>query len=504
MKRSTTALHLILGATVATAACSGGSPGGPGGTPEDAAGRGGAVADARPGSDAIRAPDAALSDAPSPAPDPMPDPSWLVISPTAVTFPETRIYTPSARQRFVVTNRGPDPTGLIGVDVTNRRNFEISSACRPALAPGQSCTVDVIYSPQDTGTQLGRVRVGGAPGGFVEASLAGSTPGSSPLRFAPNPVGFLPTSIAPSAGARMITVAVANSASQASGPLAATVVSDGDFAKGTDGCTTSLAPNASCNVTVRFKPQGPGGREGSLEIVDAANGVKSAVRLTGQGLDGPYLGTAGLPPAFPDTPVGQSVARMTTMTNIGPQPTGPLSFMLTGDINDFKLEPGTCAMPLPAANGDTPGTCAFRLTFRPTVERDNSVFVHVGATPGGGVVMNVTALAVAMDANRLTVEVIPDPPFANVRVGATAVATVRVKNAGARDAGKLSFTLGGVHVTEFGVRSSTCGDALPPGGTCALEVVFTPTAPGTRNATLRLRAPNGYAPEVPLDGTAVK
>jgi len=62
--------------------------------------------------------------------------------------------------------------------------------------------------------------------------------------------------------------------------IAITGTDAGDFAQ-TNNCPHSLAPAASCQVKVRFSPQGGGTRSASVQLTDNASGSPQSVALTG-------------------------------------------------------------------------------------------------------------------------------------------------------------------------------------------------------------------------------
>jgi hypothetical protein len=58
----------------------------------------------------------------------------------------------------------------------------------------------------------------------------------------------------------------------------------GDFSQ-TTSCASSVAPEASCQINVTFKPTAAGARTGTLTIVDNAPGSPQTISLTGTGVD---------------------------------------------------------------------------------------------------------------------------------------------------------------------------------------------------------------------------
>ena len=72
----------------------------------------------------------------------------------------------------------------------------------------------------------------------------------------------------------------------------------GDFFVGSNGCLSQIAPAASCDLTVRFAPQGQGARSGALMI--ASNDPAGPAGV-------PLSGTGGLLPQGPSGPAGPAV-----------------------------------------------------------------------------------------------------------------------------------------------------------------------------------------------------
>jgi len=67
----------------------------------------------------------------------------------------------------------------------------------------------------------------------------------------------------------------------------------------------------------------------------------------------------------------------------------------------------------------------------------------------------------------------------------------------------LSFMVEGEHADDFGTPSSTCEPTLAPGNDCVINVTFTPTDTGDREATLKVMADNVTTLDIPLMGKGV-
>src|SRR5262249_38392311 len=94
--------------------------------------------------------------------------------------------------------------------------------------------------------------------------------------------------------------------------LAGVTVS-GDFAQ-TNNCGSSLAPGATCTVSVTFTPRTPGTHTGSIAIAHNAASSPQAITLTGAGVV-PTI-AASIPKSFSDQIVDTTSAPQTiTVTN---------------------------------------------------------------------------------------------------------------------------------------------------------------------------------------------
>jgi hypothetical protein len=70
----------------------------------------------------------------------------------------------------------------------------------------------------------------------------------------------------------------------------ASIAATGDFEE-TNTCGASVAPNASCTISVTFTPSAAGGRTGTLSITDNAPASPQSVSLTGSGVADVTIGT---------------------------------------------------------------------------------------------------------------------------------------------------------------------------------------------------------------------
>jgi hypothetical protein len=102
----------------------------------------------------------------------------LTIAPTTGTFgPTGADGSSSASQTFTVTNSGPLASGTPAVTLMgpNASSFGVTNnTCSAALASLATCTFDVTFTPQATGSLTASAQVTASPGGTASANLTGT------------------------------------------------------------------------------------------------------------------------------------------------------------------------------------------------------------------------------------------------------------------------------------------------------------------------------------------
>ncbi|HWY22657.1 MAG TPA: choice-of-anchor D domain-containing protein [Candidatus Acidoferrum sp.] len=184
---------------------------------------------------------------------------------------------------------GPPPTVSYTCDadkVTELPNFQISSdTCTGTnLVPQGTCSLAIAFIPQPSYTQSGN-----GLDDFLELNTLQCSPGGAtsdceidsgrfPVELKAN--GFSPLRMSPSAGLDFGNVPVGKSSAgltvtlsnDPADPNSATVnfagkaAVSGNYSE-TDDCPFSLAPGASCTMTVTFKPSGVGVSQGTISLV---------------------------------------------------------------------------------------------------------------------------------------------------------------------------------------------------------------------------------------------
>jgi hypothetical protein len=259
----------------------------------------------------------------------------------------------------------------------------------------------------------------------------------------------------------------------------------GDFAISSDECSgTSVAPGGMCTISVTFTPTQTGSLGGTLTITDNAADSPQQISLSGTGTQ-PLLSLSSSSLTFGDQAVGStSAAQTVTITNNGTSDLHVASVSTSGtNAGDFSASPSGC--------GDVPATetCTISVTFTPSASGARSATLDIvsdSPTSPDQVSLSGTGInpELALSPNPMN--------FGTVLVGQPSTLALTLLNAGT-DPTYLTGppTSGGADPDDFAiVRSSvTCpsnssGTYIPAGGSCSVNITFTPAAVGTRSATL--------------------
>ncbi len=268
------------------------------------------------------------------------------------------------------------------------------------------------------------------------------------------------------------------------------ITGSGEFSKTTT-CGASLAPGATCTVTVSFSPSALGSIDGAITLLDNATPGTQVVSLTGKGVAPVTLTPAIL--SFPSTAIGKTSKILTvTLTN---SPT-PLTMGTVRASGDFAISANTCTGTI-AANAK----CTLSATFSPTVAgliagaitindsaaRSPQIIALAGT--GTGTVSN----SVSFNPTSLT--------FASQTTGSTSVAqTVTLTNNGT-----TSLSITSVSASGDYAESDTCaGNSIPAAGNCTIQVTLTPGTTGTIPGAITVTDAAATSPQVvALTGTGV-
>jgi hypothetical protein len=407
------------------------------------------------------------------------------VTPTSVAFGSVLVGAAPLTRDVTVTNTGSTVLTVGPQTITGSPDLTIGGTTCSTVNPGSSCTVTVRFAATTLGAQTATLTVPhNAAGGPATVTVTGTG-------IAPQAV-VTPTSIdygSVLVGAvvtRTVTISNPGTAPLVVGTSA--VTGSADFTVSATTCAT-VAPGASCTVTVRLLPTGTGGRTGTLTLSHNAAGGPATVTLTGTGT----AAVATVTPsslAFGNVAVGSTGLRTVTVGNTGNSPLVLGNPTVTGSPR-FTVSANTCGTVQPGS------TCAVTVRVAPTAAgalTGTLTLPHNGIGGSSTVSLSATGTAPAVSLNPTSVG------FGNVVVAQPQTRTVTITNTGTANLTVGTPTITGS--TEFTLTGNTCG-TMAPGVPCTLTVRFAPTARAARTGTLTIPHNAGGPSTVALTGTGV-
>jgi hypothetical protein len=354
---------------------------------------------------------------------------------------------------------------LIGDDAGE---FEITSEDCDTLDTGESCFVNVRFSPGATnfGEKEAQLRVvSNDPSSPNLIDLTGEstpnpvlTPSTETLEFGDRRLGTGPTPT--------LSLTVTNTGTTALN-ISSASISGGDashFSIESNGCTSAVAPSGTCQISVGFTPTTISTKAASLDLVSDDEDSPEATGLTGSGVESAVTMSPG-DHAFGSHVIGEGGAPSQTYTlqSLGSASLNVSEIDISGaNAADFSVSGSTCGPPV-AING----SCAFTITFEPSAAGARTATLEVDSdaptTPSAALSGTGIARAPALELSGALAS-------RRVRPGRRGRAHLEVRNAG-------NVVISGARVCiEAGrkVKPGPCVTLgpIPPSSSDPVTVVF--------------------------------
>ena len=396
------------------------------------------------------------------------------ITPKLLAFNPRGISSTSPPQTATLTNDGPGPLTIGSAAV--RGDFAFTTNCPASIANGASCTFDVTFTPLAAGGRTGDLTINtdavGSPH-VVTLTGTGETNPVPEIILVPGTLEFAPQRVGTESALQFPTVLNVGAAPLVFGAIAAS----GDFSVFLDftsalgPCISELAPGASCEIGVLFRPGATGVREGAITIESNAPGPAATLRLVGTGV-------ATAPPRMLSVPAslafdGQRVGTASpglavTITNNSATVVSITDLSASGDFSVSD----TCTT-IPAR-----GSCSPLVTFLPRAQGERSGTLTIRALSeelpylvplrGLGLFNSLPELAASLS----------QAGFGNTFVGSASRVTFDLRNMG-----EVPVVIESIApVGEFFV-SHSCG-TIAVLGTCTVTVYFVPHTVGRQVGSL--------------------
>lgn len=418
------------------------------------------------------------------------------LAPASLTFPDTKVNTASGSQMVTLTNSGPGPIGIGPILVSagfSKSATGFPNTCGSVLPQGQSCRIDINFTPTAVGPFSGTLMIihdGFGAAQPVTLSGRGIAPiaslSSTSLTFGSQP--YLTASpvqrvtLTNTGDANLVFKSTAFSFNRPD-----FITTDYSVPSTSFTCVglSTLTPGQSCFVDVAFYPYTAGSIVGSLTFFHDAGAGTSTVNLSGTGL-APVASASPAHLEFDKQPLGApSPSQVVTLTNTG---SGNLHvkstrgvYLSTPEPQEFWLLPGTdgCTGATLSPNQ----TCTVGVYFMPVrgPSLKSSATLVFDSDAGNG------AQLVALDGSSLppSLDVSPHPlDFGKQPIGSPApVIVLRFTNISGTAITPL-LNVDGPRAADFRTAAPKCPPVLNPGDVCFVEVGFAPSVKGVEAANL--------------------
>jgi hypothetical protein len=250
-------------------------------------------------------------------------------------------------------------------------------------------------------------------------------------------------------------------------------------------CSSTLAANTACTITVTFTPGALGTESAMLSVSDSPDPLSPyTVALS----TGPTIPATVSPARLVFGNVAQSASKTlnATVTNLSPF-TLTLSQGITGtNATDFGVATsGTCA-------GNS--VCLIPVTFTPSTETAESASLSVSIDQDPSSPHSIALSGTGVTPVKLT-------PAATLAFGTVARTKSKTLAVTVANLGEATLTLpvpgiGGTNASDFAVTTGAttpCGATLAGNSSCEVGVTFSPSLVGAEAATLSVSASSDAA-----------
>ena len=394
----------------------------------------------------------------------------ISVSPRQIPFPNQGVGTTSPAAAVTIWNNQVGTLTISNIQISPP--FAQTNNCGSSLAPNQQCTVDVTFTPTAKQYYSSSLVITDTAGNSPQVvTLTGN--GVIPVTFAPTQISF-PNQAAGTTSSGM-TVAMTNNLSV---PLAISGISAPAPFAATSNCGASLAAGTSCNVTVTFAPTAVQSYSSSVTVTDNDPSSPQSFKVTGSGI-APILYSPKLLP-FADQPINStSPASVVTLTN---NQTLPISITGISAPTPFA-QTNNCGTTLPVG-----GNCAVSVTFSPTAAKYYTANLTItDNTPTSPQTVSLTGngyLPVTFVPSAIS---FPQEATGTTSSGYTVTVTNKLPTA-------LSIT--SIQTSDGFAQTNTCGTSLPVGGSCTVNVTFSPTVVKYYSGSLTITDNASTSPQI--------
>ncbi len=414
------------------------------------------------------------------------------ISPASLSFAGLT-GTSSAVQNATLTNSGTASLTINSISLSGAgaSAFSLANTCPGTLAAGASCTVGVTYSPVTAGPSTATLSVNdNAANSPQTVALSGSATLATPavslsvstLNFAQVVGGTSPVQTATVTNTGNATLNIGGIMLGGANP---------SVYNQTTTCGATLAPAATCAVSVSFSPTVAGSLPAEADLMDDAANSPQQLFLTGTGMASAVTLSSGSL-NFTQPAGASSAPQSITLTNSGTASLTSVAVSVTGANASAFAQGNNCPATLTAG-----AACTINVTFTPAAANSYAAVLNImdnatNSPQTASLTGTGTAPAVALSSTSLS--------FTQNAGTTSSPQAVSLTNSGSAPLTIMSISVTGTNAASF-AQTNNCGTTLAAGANCNLAITFSPATAGPYSAAVNI-ADNANGPQsISLSGT---
>ena len=435
------------------------------------------------------------------------------LSPNPLDFSNQGIRLTSAEKTITLGNTGKAELSNIRTQISgeHKSDFAVAadtSTCGKTLAAGESCQINFTFTPRAEGERSATLTVfSNAESSPDEISLKGIGEIYQPaVQLSLNTLDFENQTVKETSRVQTITLKNTGKAELSSIRLVTEGEQKRDFnVLNSSTCEKTLAAGANCRIKVTFTPKVTGNSKATLSIISSAESSPDKITMKGRGVEDkepnttPSVRLSPSPLDFGNHAVNvASDIQTITVTNQGAGLLRNLDITIEGLQDEFGTPSSTCRTTLAARD-----ECTIDIVFTPKATGARSATLTITSSAASSPdTLTLTGIGIASDEPIVRLM----PSSLNFRkqtlFQSSRVQTVTFINSGLVELDDIDLTIEGEHADDFALEeSTTCDQTLAAEESCEIDITFTPTAEGSRTATLMVGSHATSSPDmVPLEG----
>ncbi|MGA8440679.1 MAG: choice-of-anchor D domain-containing protein [Candidatus Sulfotelmatobacter sp.] len=417
-----------------------------------------------------------------------PSTGTLTATPASVAFGNVQVGT-SQTQSDTLSNTGGSTLTISQAAVTGT-GFSTTGLNFPiTLAPGQSVSFNVVFSPQSTGSATGSLAVtNNGSNSPLNIALTGTAVAAGSLTASPTSFTFGSVQV----GTSQPQTETLKNSGETNLTISQPTFHGAGFSYTGLSLPLTLAPNQSTTFGVVFAPTAVGPANSILSITVSGSTTTVDIALSGVGVTPATLTAAPTALSFTGVQVGKSQALKETVQNTG----GLNATISQGTVSGTGFSISGLSTPITLTPGQS---TTFSVTFAPQSASSSTGSVAIASNASNpSLVISLSGSATGSAQGQLSVS--PTIGVGSVTVGTSGTQTGSLNATGA------GVTVTGVTVgsSEFAISGLTFPVTIPSGQSAGFTVRFTPQSSGlaSTSASFTSSATNSPAAAT-LTGTGV-